>query len=296
VRALQQFVGEGGWDDAVILAAHQRLVDETLGEEDGVLLIDGSDLPKQGNHSAGVARQWCGAPTPAGRPCKRDNCQAGVYLGYASRQGYTLLDRRLYLPACWFTPEYQERWDACRIPADTPFQTKPALAAGMVEQLQAERRVRARWLACDEGYGQDRVPTEWVFPGSGGRQRPVVSGGGTAQHVRLAVGRPHRWDDAASASHDRSAPGDVGTRTPAQQGTAAAGQPSLAAGGGAGRPAGRAVASLPPPGRQQRTVGGGVRRRAGRGRAGRVARPRRLGAAASPVAGPRPDAGGQVLP
>ena len=149
VRALQQFVGEGGWDDAVILAAHQRLVDETLGEEDGVLLIDGSDLPKQGNHSAGVARQWCGATG------KRDNCQAGVYLGYASRQGYTLLDRRLYLPACWFTPEYQERWDACRIPADTPFQTKPALAAGMVEQLQAERRVRARWLACDEGYGQD---------------------------------------------------------------------------------------------------------------------------------------------
>lgn len=149
VRALQQFVGEGGWNDDAILAAHQRLVDETLGEEDGVLLIDGSDLPKQGNHSAGVARQWCGASG------KRDNCQAGVYLGYASRQGYTLLDRRLSLPACWFTPEYQERWDACRIPASTPFQTKPALAAGMVAQLQAERRLRARWLACDEGYGQD---------------------------------------------------------------------------------------------------------------------------------------------
>ncbi len=139
----------------------------TLGEADGVLLIDGSDLPKQGNHSAGVARQWCGAPTPAAGersetvPCKRDNCQAGVYLGYASRQAYTLLDRRLYLPACWFTPEYQERWDACPgalwAPASTPFQTKPALAAGMVEQLQAERRVRARWLACDEGYGQDPV-------------------------------------------------------------------------------------------------------------------------------------------
>lgn len=25
VRALQQFIGEGGWDDAAILAAHQRL-------------------------------------------------------------------------------------------------------------------------------------------------------------------------------------------------------------------------------------------------------------------------------
>ena len=98
VRALQQFVGEGGWDDAAILAAHQRLVDETLGEADGVLLIDGHETPKQGTHSVGVARQWCG------HTGKKDNCQAGVYLGYASRPGYTLLDRRFYLPAAWFTP------------------------------------------------------------------------------------------------------------------------------------------------------------------------------------------------
>jgi len=117
VRALQHFVGEGAWDDDAILAEHQRYVDETLGEADGVLIIDGSDVPKQGTHSAGVARQWCGATG------KKDNCQAGVFLGYASRTGATLLDRRLYLPAAWFTAEYQERWRACAIPADTPFRT-----------------------------------------------------------------------------------------------------------------------------------------------------------------------------
>ena len=55
VRALQQFIGEGAWDDQAILAEHQRLVNETLGEEDGVLMIDGSDFPKHGGHSAGVA-------------------------------------------------------------------------------------------------------------------------------------------------------------------------------------------------------------------------------------------------
>ncbi|HLH74069.1 MAG TPA: transposase, partial [Chloroflexota bacterium] len=82
VRALQQFVGEGGWDDEVILAKHRRLVDASLGEEDGVLIIDGSDFPKQGSHSAGVARQWCG------HTGKKDNCPAGVFLGYASRKGY----------------------------------------------------------------------------------------------------------------------------------------------------------------------------------------------------------------
>src|SRR3954452_15375815 len=126
VRALQQFIGEGAWDDERLLAAHRRLVDETLGEDDGVLIIDGSDIPKRGTHSAGVARQWCGATG------KTDNCQAGVYLGYASRRGYTDVDRRLYLPQGWFTAAYWDRWQACAIPATTTFQTKTQLAAALV--------------------------------------------------------------------------------------------------------------------------------------------------------------------
>src|SRR5437763_185840 len=149
VRALQHFVGEGAWEDDAILAEHQRSVDETLGEADGVLIIDGSDVPKQGTHSAGVARQWCGATG------KKDNCQAGVFLGYASRKGATLLDRRLYLPAVWFTPDYQERWRACAIPADTPFRTKHELAADLVARVVQSGRLRARWAVCDEGFGDD---------------------------------------------------------------------------------------------------------------------------------------------
>jgi SRSO17 transposase len=149
VRALQQFVGEGGWDDAAILAKHGRLVDETLGDEEGVLIIDGSDFPKQGSHSAGVARQWCG------HTGKKDNCQAAVFLGYASPKGYTLLDRRLYLPACWFTPEYRARWQAARIPDETSFQTKHELAADLVEAALAKGGLRARWVVCDEGYGDN---------------------------------------------------------------------------------------------------------------------------------------------
>jgi len=147
VRALQQFVGEGGWDDAGLLAAHQRLVAETLGEDDAVLIIDGHETPKQGTHSVGVARQWCG------HTGKKDNCQAGVYLGYASRQGYTLLDRRLYLPAQWFTDEYRERWRACGIPRGTPFRTKHELAGALVEEVVAAGRVRAGWVVSDEGFG-----------------------------------------------------------------------------------------------------------------------------------------------
>jgi len=147
VRAMQQFVGAGGWDDAGLLAAHQRLVDETLGADDGVLLVDGHETPKQGTHSVGVARQWCG------HSGKQDNCQAGVYLGYASRRGYTLLDRRLYLPAAWFTAAYADRRWACRIPRGTSFRTKHALAGDLVEAAVAAGTLRARWVLADEGYG-----------------------------------------------------------------------------------------------------------------------------------------------
>jgi SRSO17 transposase len=92
VRAMQQFLSEGRWDDTALLHRHWQEVDQELGEDDGVLILDGSDFPKQGRDSVGVKRQYCGELG------KRANCQAGVFLGYASRQGYTLLDRRLYVP------------------------------------------------------------------------------------------------------------------------------------------------------------------------------------------------------
>ena len=109
----------------------------------------GVTCPSKGTHSAGVARQWCGATG------KKDNGQAGVFLGYASRKGATLLDRRLYLPAAWFTPAYTERWQACLIPADTVFQTKHALAGDLVERAVRRGTLRARWVVCDEGFGDD---------------------------------------------------------------------------------------------------------------------------------------------
>jgi SRSO17 transposase len=147
VRNMQQFVGEGAWDDAAILEKHAALVAESLGEADGVLIVDGSDFPKKGQHSVGVARQYCGATG------KIDNCQAAVFVAYASRTGHTLLDRRLYLPQEWFEPSSAERWRRCGVPAETVFRTKLELAWEMIQKLQAQGVVPFSCVLCDEAFG-----------------------------------------------------------------------------------------------------------------------------------------------
>ena len=150
VRAMQQFVGEGTWDDAAILRRHWQEVAADLGDDDGVLILDGSDFPKQGHESVGVKRQYCGELG------KTANCQAGVFLAYASPQGYALLDRRLYLPEEWLTDEaYAVRRKACGIPETATFTTKPMLGWSMIEAIQQAGTLRCRWVACDEGFGRD---------------------------------------------------------------------------------------------------------------------------------------------
>jgi SRSO17 transposase len=149
IQAMQQFIGQGRWQDEKLLKKHWRLVNETLGEEDGVWIVDGSGFPKKGEYSVGVARQWCG------QLGKVDNCQVGVFAAYASRKGYTLLDRRLYLPEGWFDKDHSERWERCGIPGDTHFKTKPELALEMLEVVVAEGTLNFRWVTCDEAYGRD---------------------------------------------------------------------------------------------------------------------------------------------
>lgn len=147
IQAMQQFISEGAWSDAKVLALHRSAVAETLGRPDGVIILDGCDFPKQGQFSVGVAPQYCG---PLG---KIANCQASVVLAYASELGATLLDRRLYLPKTWFAEDHRARWKKCGIPDATPFQTKPQLGAEMLAALVAEGVVPFRWVTMDEGYG-----------------------------------------------------------------------------------------------------------------------------------------------
>jgi hypothetical protein len=99
----------------------QDLVGRWLGEEDGVVIVDGSGFPKQGKHWVGVAHQYCGALG------KIANCQEGVFLVYASRRGYTFVDERLYLPEEWFSQDARPRWNAGGIPVALTFCSEPEL-------------------------------------------------------------------------------------------------------------------------------------------------------------------------
>lgn len=149
VRTLQQFVSIGAWDDGPLLAQLWREIAADLGDDDGILVIDGSDFPKQGKESVGVKRQYCG------QLGKTANCQAGVFLAYASTRGYALLDRRLYLPEDWFGDAYAERRADCGVPAEVTFTTKPMLGLAMVQQVVQAGSLPCRWVAGDEAFGDN---------------------------------------------------------------------------------------------------------------------------------------------
>jgi SRSO17 transposase len=150
VRTLQLCISEGAWADEAILQRHWQEVDQTLGEADGVLTLDGSDLLKRGQESVGVKRQYCGEVG------QRANGQAGVFLGYASRQGYTLLDRRLYLPQEWVEDDaYAARRRRCGVPTAIAFKPKPTLGWEMIQAVRQAGILRCRWVTCDEAFGRD---------------------------------------------------------------------------------------------------------------------------------------------
>lgn len=149
VRAVQQFIGEGAWDDDRLLERHQQLVAEDLGEPDATAILDGSGFPKKGEHSVGVQRQYCGALG------KIANCQQGVFLAYASSRGYTFLDRRLYLPESWFDKAHAAKRKKCGVPEDLVFQTEPELGLEMLTEINQRGVVPFAWVNADEHYGMN---------------------------------------------------------------------------------------------------------------------------------------------
>jgi SRSO17 transposase len=147
VRNLQYFVGQSPWKTEPVLEVHQRLVAETLGEADGVALIDESGVVKQGNCSVGVAAQYCGSVG------KIANSQVGVYLGYASRKGYSLIEGQLFMPESWFDEAHQDQRTACGVPVDLKAKTKPEIGLELLKRAIERDSLPFQWVAADALYG-----------------------------------------------------------------------------------------------------------------------------------------------
>jgi SRSO17 transposase len=132
IRGLQRCIRDVQWDEEQRLWNYHQLVAEALGAPEGVLMFAATGFVKKGTDSVGGARQYCGTLG------KVEHCQVGVFAGYASRQGYARVEKRLLLPEVWFTEAYAARRAKCRVSQALSFPSKPPWAATMWQAIVRE--------------------------------------------------------------------------------------------------------------------------------------------------------------
>jgi SRSO17 transposase len=147
-QSLLHFVANAPWSDEKLLAKVRAMVLPVV-ERHGPIaawIIDDTGFPKKGQHSVGVARQYCGELG------KQDNCQVAVTLSLANRHASLPIAYRLYLPEDWASDP--ERRHKAGIPENIGFQTKPAIALEQIRAAAAAGVPRGVVLM-DAGYGND---------------------------------------------------------------------------------------------------------------------------------------------
>ncbi len=143
---MQHLLARGSWDHDGVRDDLRGYVVDGLGSADAVLVVDATGDLKKGTDTVGVQRKHTGT---AGRI---ENAQVAVYLTYATEAGHEFIDRDLYLPRS--RTDDEQRCADAGVPAETSFQTKPQLAARMIERA-LDTGAPAGWVAGDEVYGND---------------------------------------------------------------------------------------------------------------------------------------------
>lgn len=199
-QALQQFVNQSPWDEQPVLRRYRAVMARSFADPKGSFLIDDTSFPKQGQHSVGVQRQYCGALG------KKANCQCAVSVHYVAPKGHYPLAMRLYLPESWI--EAPERLDRAGVPEEQrrPL-SKGQIARELLDQVRAEG-LPGGLVVADSGYGvsgpfrdglaerglhyivgvTDEMvvftePPQWVAPAA-------ATGGRPQKRHRLAEGSP----------------------------------------------------------------------------------------------------------
>ena len=142
---LHHFISSPAWRAAPLEAVLAREADRLLGGPDAVLVIDDTALPKKGEHSVGVARQYAGVLG------KTANCQALVSLTLARGEVPVPVALRLYLPRAWCRD--RTRCAKAGVPGECrAFRSKGAIALDELDRLRAAG-VRFGCALADAGYG-----------------------------------------------------------------------------------------------------------------------------------------------
>jgi SRSO17 transposase len=145
-QSLLHFVGQSPWSNEKVLAKVGEMVLPAI-ERHGAIeawIIDDTGLPKKGQHSVGVARQYCG------QLGKQDNCQVAVSLSLANHHASLPVAWRLYLPKEWAADH--ERRRKTGVPDEIDFKTKPEIALEQIEAACKAGLPRGVVLM-DTGYG-----------------------------------------------------------------------------------------------------------------------------------------------
>ena len=147
-QSLHHFVAKADWADAAVMETMRDLVLPVLTKREPIRawIVDDTGFPKKGNHSVGVARQYCG------QLGKQDNCQVAVSLSVANEQASLPVAWRLYLPEAW--AEDPLRRAKAGVPDDITFETKPQIALDQIRQAK-QAGIPTGVVLADAGYGVD---------------------------------------------------------------------------------------------------------------------------------------------
>jgi SRSO17 transposase len=148
---IQHLLGRASWDADALREDLRAYVIEHLADAGSVLesslIVDETGFIKKGEKSVGVKRQYTGTVG------KRENCQVGVFLAYASCRGQAFIDRELYLPEEWALDK--ERRQRAGVPEEVGMRTKPEMAKEMLGRA-LDAGVDAGWVVADSVYGDSR--------------------------------------------------------------------------------------------------------------------------------------------
>jgi SRSO17 transposase len=147
-QSLQQFITDAPWRDRPVLGAAYRYAAPAFERHGGVeaTLVDDTGIPKQGRHSVGVARQYCGQ---IGKVC---NCQVAVSLSLTNESLSLPIAFDLYLPKEWAADA--ARREKAGVPEEIKFRTKPEIALSQIETaLRAGLDLGV--IGADAAYGDD---------------------------------------------------------------------------------------------------------------------------------------------